>query len=133
MSPARAGRRDPMARAESVTKPQAKAVARYVRISPFKVRIVLDLIRGKSVSEAETILKFTNKRAARIVGKVVHSAAANATHNLEMDEEQLYIAEAFADGGPTLKRFHPRARGQAFPIMKRTSHITVVVREREEG
>lgn len=120
--------------AETVEKrPEARAVARYLRISPYKVRIVLDLIRGKSVAEALNILRFTPKRAAGVVAKVVKSAAANATNNFDMDEDRLYVAETYADQGPVMKRFQARARGQAFPIMKRTSHITVVVREREEG
>jgi large subunit ribosomal protein L22 len=108
----------------------ARAVARYVRIAPRKVRIVVDQIRGKSVDEALALLRFIPKRAAPVVAKVVKSAAANAENNFDMDRRSLYVAEAYVDQGPTLKRFHPRQRGQAFPILKRTSHITVVVRER---
>jgi len=111
---------------------QAKAVARYVRIAPRKARVVIDLIRGKSVDEALAILRHTPKAASRIIEKVVSSAAANAEHNNDMDRDSLYVAEAYVDQGPTLKRWHPRQRGRAFPILKRTSHITVVVREREE-
>jgi len=112
---------------------EAKAVAKYIRISPRKVRQVVDLIRGKKIGEAIAILKFTPIRAADAVEKVVKSAAANAEHNLEMDRDALYIAEAYVDQGPTLKRFKPRAMGRADLIRKRTSHITVVVREKKEG
>ncbi|MDK2785063.1 MAG: large subunit ribosomal protein [Bacillota bacterium] len=109
---------------------EAKAVARYVRISPRKVRIVLDLIRGKSVTEALGILRFTPKRGSRLVEKVLRSALANAENNLDLDPENLYVVRAYADEGPRLKRYHPRRMGQAFPILKRTSHITVVVGEK---
>lgn len=112
---------------------EARAVVRYVRIAPRKVRAVVDLIRGKDVAEALSILRFTPRGAAEVVRKAVRSAMANAEHNHEMDKGALYIAEAFVDQGPTLKRFHPRARGQAFRINKKTSHVTVVVRERKEG
>ncbi|MDI3298960.1 MAG: 50S ribosomal protein L22 [Bacillota bacterium] len=120
---------------QSVEQPvrEAQAVARYVRIAPRKARIVIDLVRGKSVQEARTLLRFVPKRASKIVEKVIRSAAANATHNYNMDEDRLYIHRAYVDGGPVMKRIHPRARGQAFPILKRTSHITVVLRERGEG
>ncbi|HHY61458.1 MAG: 50S ribosomal protein L22 [Bacillota bacterium] len=110
---------------------EAKAVARYVRMSPQKVRRVVDLVRGKSVDEALTILKYTPHIAAEPVSKVVASAAANAENNLDLSRDDLYIAEAYVDEGPTLKRIRPRARGMANRILKRTSHITVVVRERE--
>lgn len=109
---------------------EARAIARYVRISPRKVNIVLSLIRGKSVKEALAILKFTPKAASEVVTKVVKSAAANAENNHEMNPDNLYIAETYADQGPTLKRFKPHAQGRAFRINKRTSHITVVVKER---
>ena len=110
---------------------EARAIARHVRISPRKVRLVIDNIRGKDVNEALNILAFTSKAAAPVIAKVVKSAAANAMHNFEMDEYSLYIAEAFVDAGPTLKRARPRQRGRAFPIMKRSSHITIVLRERD--
>lgn len=110
---------------------EAKAVARYIRISPRKCRIVIDLIRGKSVKDALNILKFVPKRASKPIEKVVRSAAANAEHNFNMNKDNLVISAAYVDGGPTLKRFHPRQRGQAFPILKRSSHITVVVKEKE--
>ncbi len=108
----------------------ARAILRYVRIAPRKCRIVVDAIRGRDVDEALAILKYTPKRAAPIIEKLVRSAAANATENHDMRREDLYVAEAYVDQGPTLKRAHPRYRGQMYPILKRTSHITVVVRER---
>lgn len=109
---------------------EARAIAKYMRISPRKVNIVLDLIRGKDVKEALAILKFTPKAASEIVIKVVNSAVANAENNHEMNTDNLYIAETYANQGPTLKRFQPHAQGRAFRINKRTSHITVVVKER---
>lgn len=112
---------------------QTRAVAKYIRIAPRKVRLVVDLIRGKRVDEALAILKFTPRGASPVVEKVLKSAIANAENNHNMDGEALYVKEIFVDGGPTLKRFHPRAQGRAFSIMKRTSHITVVVAEKKEG
>lgn len=109
---------------------EAKAIARYIRISPRKVRIVIDLIRGKQIGEAFAILKYTPKAASEVVEKVLKSAVANAEHNFNMDVEKLYVAEVYADQGPTLKRIHPRSRGQAFSILKRSSHVTVVVKEK---
>jgi large subunit ribosomal protein L22 len=109
-----------------------KAQARHIRQSPFKVRRVLDLIRGMPVSEARTTLQFTNRRAADAVAKVLNSAVANAEHNNALDVDLLYVAEAYAGEGPTLKRFRPRARGRAGRINKRTSHIVVGVAERED-
>ncbi len=109
-----------------------KARAGYVRQSPFKVRLVLDLIRGLPVDEARSTLKFTNRRAAGAVSKVLESAVANAEHNNALDVDQLYVAEAHAGEGPTLKRFRARARGRVGRIQKRTSHIVVGVAEREE-
>lgn len=108
---------------------QSKAVARTVRIAPRKVRLILDLVRGKEVGEAISILKLTNKRSSPVVEKLVKSAVANAEHNYDMDIDNLYISEIYADEGPTLKRFRPRAQGRATKINKRTSHITVVVEE----
>lgn len=104
-----------------------KAIAKYIRISPYKVRIVLDLIRGKNVDEAIAILENTPKSASDPIRKVVLSAAANAEHNLGMNKADLIVAACFADQGPTLKRVMPRAQGRAFRILKRTSHITVVL------
>jgi large subunit ribosomal protein L22 len=109
---------------------EARAIAKYIRISPRKVNIVLDLIRGKNVKEALAILKFTPKGASEIVTKVLNSAIANAENNHEMNPDNLFVAETYANQGPTLKRFQPHAQGRAFRINKRTSHITVVVKER---
>lgn len=111
---------------------QAKAIARYVRISPRKVRQVVDLIRGKKISDALAILQFTPKGATEPVTKVLQSAVANAEHNYEMDTDTLFVKEVFVDEGPTLKRIKPRAMGRADQIRKRTSHITVVVGEKKE-
>ncbi len=111
---------------------KAHARARYVRQSPTKVRQVLDLIRGMPVDDARTTLDFANRRATEPVRKVLDSAVANAEHNLALDADELFIAEAFADEGPTLKRFRPRARGRATQIRKRTSHITIVVADDED-
>jgi large subunit ribosomal protein L22 len=112
---------------------QAKAVARTVRIAPRKVRLVVDLIRGKQVGEAIAILRHTPKAASPVVEKVLNSAMANAEHNYEMEVNNLVIAQVFVDEGPTLKRFRPRAMGRASAINKRTSHITVVLSEKKEG
>lgn len=112
---------------------QAKAVARTVRIAPRKVRLVIDLIRGKQVGEAVSILKLTPKAASPVVEKVLKSALANAEHNYEMDVNNLVVTQAFVDEGPTLKRFRPRAMGRASQINKRTSHITIVLSEKKEG
>ena len=109
---------------------EVKATAKTVRISPRRTRLVLDLIRGKDAKEALAILKFTPNRAAEIITKVVKSAVANATHNCQLDEEELYIKACYANEGVTLKRFLPRAKGSASALNKRTSHITVVVEER---
>lgn len=111
---------------------KAKASARHVRQSPYKVRRVLDLVRGMPVDDALATLSFTNRRAAQAISKVIESAMANAEHNFAMDREDLVVAEAFADEGPTLKRFRPRARGRATKIRKRTSHITIIVSDGEE-
>ena len=112
---------------------QSKAVAKTVRIAPRKVRLILDLVRGKEVGEAISILKLTNKRSSPVVEKLVKSAVANAEHNYDMDIDNLYISEIYADEGPTLKRFRPRAQGRATKINKRTSHITVVVEYAKEA
>ncbi|CAM3935504.1 50S ribosomal protein L22 [Mesobacillus zeae] len=112
---------------------QAKAVARTVRIAPRKARLVLDLIRGKQVGEAVAILKLTPKASSPIVEKVLKSALANAEHNYEMDVNNLVVSQAYANEGPTLKRFRPRAMGRASAINKRTSHITIVLSEKKEG
>jgi large subunit ribosomal protein L22 len=104
-----------------------QARASYIRQSPFKVRQVLDLVRGLPVEEARQVLDFTNRRAADPVRKVLESAVANASHNHALDAAELRVVEAFADEGPTLKRIKARARGRATQILKRTSHITIVV------
>ncbi|WP_425059814.1 50S ribosomal protein L22 [Sporomusa carbonis] len=109
---------------------EAKAIARHIRIAPRKIRIVIDLIRGKNVGEAFAILKHTPKVGAEVVEKVLKSAVANAGNNYDMNTDALYVSQAFVDQGPTLKRIHPRSRGQAFKILKRTSHVTLVVKER---
>ncbi|WP_096202138.1 50S ribosomal protein L22 [Bacillus sp. FJAT-45350] len=112
---------------------EAKAVARQVRIAPRKVRLVVDLIRGKQVGEAIAILRHTPKSASPVVEKLLNSAIANAEHNYELEPNNLYIKEAFVDEGVTLKRFRPRAMGRASRINKRSSHITLVVTEKKEG
>jgi len=109
---------------------EAKAIAKYVRMSSMKVGVVLDLIRGKNVNEAFAILKYTPKDSAEVISKVLKSAVANAENNLNLEASNLYVAEAYACAGPTLKRFRPHAQGRAFRIKKRTSHITLVVKER---
>ena len=109
---------------------EAKAVAKYIRIAPRKVRVVMNLIRGKSIAEAFAILKFTPKAGADVIEKVLKSAVANAENNFDMNVDKLYVSSAYIDQGPTLKRIHPRSRGQAFSIFKRTSHVTVVVSEK---
>ena len=103
------------------------ACAKHVRISPYKVRIVLNLIRGKNYQEAVAILANTPKSASEPIKQVLMSAAANAEHNLGMSKDNLYVAACYADQGPTLKRVMPRAQGRAFRILKRTSHITVIL------
>ncbi|AIK84242.1 MULTISPECIES: 50S ribosomal protein L22 [Corynebacterium] len=111
----------------------ASATARFVRVSPMKARRVIDLVRGKTVVEALSILKYAPQAAAEPVAKVVASAAANAENNFGLDPRTLVISEAYANEGPTMKRFQPRAQGRAFQIRKRSSHITVVVESQKEG
>jgi len=112
---------------------ETKAQARFIRIAPRKARIVIDLIRDKSVKEALGILRYTPRKGSKIIEKVLRSAIANAENNFDMNRDALIISRAFVDEGPTLKRFRPRAQGRASQIRKRTSHITVMLREREEG
>ena len=112
---------------------QAKAIAKYIRMSPRKARQVIDLIRGKDVREAFAILKFTPHKATEPIAKVLKSAVANAEHNYEMNSDKLYVKEAYVDVGPSLKRVMPRAMGRADLIRRRTSHVTVVVSEKKEG
>ncbi len=110
---------------------EAKAYLKYARISPRKVKIVLDLIRGKDVGTAMAILKNTPKGASEYLIKLLNSAVANAEHNFQMDSSNLYVSECFVCPGPTLKRIMPRAKGSADRILKRTSHVTIVVKEKD--
>jgi large subunit ribosomal protein L22 len=107
---------------------ESKAVARHIRMSPRKVRLVVDAVRGKKVTDALATLDHTAKAASRVVRKVLKSAIANAEHNLKEDKiEDLRVVAAFVDGGPTLKRFRARAMGRAARILKRTSHVTIII------
>jgi len=108
---------------------EVTAKLRYLRIAPRKVRLVADLVRGKSVEEAAHILNFTRKRAAKPILKLLNSAIANASHNFQLKKENLYISKIVVDEGPKLKRWRPRARGVAYEIQKKTSHITLVLAE----
>ena len=110
---------------------EARAYLRHIRISPRKVQIVCDLIRGKSVQQAAGILLNTNKSSSEPMMKLLKSAKANAENNHGMNPENLYVAEVFACPGPVMKRVMPRAQGRAFRILKRTSHVTMVLREKE--
>lgn len=111
---------------------EARANLRYVRISPRKVQIVLDLIRGKDLKMAQAILKHTPKAACEPLLKLVNSAAANAENNHNMDPNNLYVSECFVGPGPTLKRIRPVSKGRAYRILKRTSHVTMVLKEHDE-
>lgn len=111
---------------------EAVARARFVRVSPLRARLVINEIRGKSVEEARRILALSPKRAAQIIAKVLSSAVANAEHNFDMDPKKLWVAKAFVDEGPRLKRLNPRAFGRADIIQRRLSHITIVVGELED-
>ena len=113
-------------------KVEARAELKYARISARKVKIVADLIRGKSAAEALSIVKFTPKASSEIIEKLLKSAIANAENNHNMRHENLYVAEIYANQGPTLKRIRPAAKGSAVRIRKRTSHITIVLREKED-
>lgn len=106
---------------------EARAIAKGVRIAPRKTRLVIDLVRGKSVSEADKILNNLNKEAARVIKKVLTSAVANAENNLGLDKANLYVSQAYVNEGQTMKRFKFGSRGHIDPIKRRTSHITVVV------
>jgi large subunit ribosomal protein L22 len=110
---------------------ESRAQAKMVRISSRKIKLVIDLIRGKDIGEAFAILRLTPRAASPVVEKILKSAVANAEHNFNMDVEKLYVKEIFVGEGPTLKRFRPRAQGRASQILKRTSHTTVVVAEKE--
>ena len=109
---------------------EIRAAARFVRISPQKVRLIMAQIRGKKVEEALNLLSFAPQKGARILKKLIDSAVANAQDNADMDVDSLYIARVYADEGPTLKRWRPRALGRATRIRKRTSHLTVVLDEK---
>ena len=111
---------------------EAKAIEKFIRISPRKLRYVADVIRSKRVEEAVDMLTFAQQKAASIVKKAVESAAANATENHDMIEDDLVVVKIFVDEGPILKRFRPRARGRASKIRKRTSHLTVIVSDGKE-
>ncbi|MBQ9899548.1 MAG: 50S ribosomal protein L22 [Acholeplasmatales bacterium] len=110
---------------------EAKAIAKTVRITPRKARLVVDLIRNKDVAEAKAILKFTNKQACEVVLKVLNSAVANAEHNNNMDVNNLYVSSCYVTDGIRMKRMLPRAKGRGDVILKRSCNITVVVSERE--
>lgn len=109
---------------------EVRAVSKYLRISPSKARLVADLVRSKNVGDALTILKFTPKKGARLLSKTLRSAMANAENTKSMDMDGLYVKEIYVDEGPRLKRWRPRAMGRATRILKRTSHITVVLGEK---
>lgn len=109
---------------------EAKAQARYVRVTPMKARRVIDMIRGLPAGEAQALLRFAPQAASEPVGKVLDSAIANARNNLSLDPNTLWVSAAYVDEGPTMKRFRPRAQGRAYRIRKRSSHITVVVESR---
>ncbi|REE98127.1 50S ribosomal protein L22 [Thermomonospora umbrina] len=110
---------------------EARAQARFIRVTPRKARRVVDLIRGLPAAEAQAVLRFAPQAASEPVGKVLASAIANAEHNFKLDTDTLVVSRAWVDEGPTLKRFRPRAQGRAYRINKRTSHITVIVEARE--
>lgn len=109
---------------------EGRAIAKHIRIAPRKLRIVADLVRGKNIGEAFSILKFTPKVGSHVVEKCLRSAVANAEHNFDMNIDKLFVSEIFVDQDSTMKRIHPRSRGQAFKILKHSSHVTVVVKER---
>jgi large subunit ribosomal protein L22 len=119
--------REKSAKINETKDKRPRAIARYERISARKVKTVIDLIRGKQVTEAQAILMATPKAASPLVDKLLRSAIANAENNLDLSRDSLYVAEVFADQGPTLKRFRPVSKGRATRIRKRTSHITVIL------
>jgi large subunit ribosomal protein L22 len=112
---------------------EARAQARFIRVTPRKARRVVDLIRGLPAAEAQAVLRFAPQAASEPVGKVLASAIANAEHNNKLDADTLVVSRAWVDEGPTHKRFRPRAQGRAYRVNKRTSHITVIVESRPEG
>jgi len=109
---------------------EAKALAKYIRISPRKVKPIADLVRGKSVDEAKAILKFTPRKGAKILLKVLESAVANAENNYDMNADELFVSEVYANQGPSMKRFKAGSMGRANPILHRTGHVGVVVKEK---
>lgn len=113
-----------------IGRDQGKAILRHARIAPSKVKIVLDLIKGKDVKEAEAIIRYTPKAASELLYKLLKSAEANAVNNFELDQDLLYVADAYSSQGPTLKRMQPVSRGRGNRINKKSSHITIVVKER---
>lgn len=112
---------------------EVKARANYIRIAPRKARAVIDLIRHKPVIEAKALLLYNPRRAAEIINKLLKSAIANAENNLNLNQQNLYVAGAYVDEGPVMKRVQPRARGRRFLIQKRLSHITIILEERKEA
>ena len=108
---------------------EVRAAAKYIRISPRKIRLIMDQIRGKKIEEAVNLLSFSSQKGAFILRKLINSAVANANENYDIDVDTLYIKRVFADEGPTLKRFRPRAMGRATSIRKRTSHLTIILDE----
>jgi large subunit ribosomal protein L22 len=119
-----------MTQAATPPAQQAVAHAKYLRITPRKMRLVVDAIRGKNIKEAEDLLRFIPRGAAVPIAKVLKSAKANATNNYDMLEDQLFVASAYVNEGPTLKRILPRARGRGDYMMKRTSHLTIILEEK---
>ena len=113
-----------------IGKDEGRAVVKHARVSTRKAKLVIDLIRNKGIDEAYAILKYTPRKASEILYKLLKSAEANAVNNNELDRDSLYVSEIYAEQGPTLKRIRPRAQGRAFRIRKRTSHITVVLKEK---
>ena len=113
-----------------IGKDEGRAVVKHARVSTRKAKLVIDLIRNKGIADASAILKYTPRKASEILYKLLKSAEANAVNNNELDRDSLYVSEIYAEQGPTLKRIRPRAQGRAFRIRKRTSHITVVLKEK---
>jgi len=121
-----------MTESKIIDTPTAKATAKYIRMSPIKLKPVTDLVRGKDLQEALTILKYTPGRGSEVIEKVVQSAASNAENNHDMNPDNLYVAEVYAHQGPTMKRWRAGSRGGAAMILKRSSHVGVTLKEKEE-
>lgn len=126
-------KREKIEKIKEAKAPTVRATAKYVRISPRKLRLVTDAVRGKDIAAARATLAFTNKGGARVVDKVISSAVANAENNHDLSSDDLYISRIYVNEGPTMKRFRPRAMGRAYRIRKRTSHVTVELAPKEEG